>query len=190
MRFALPALCAAALAACSADPTHDDAEIEGTEREPAMEAVPGEQEATARSAPEPISREGDRDDTRAAAAENAPGAQAVLARLGAPYTRADLSNGERLWRRCRSCHTIAPGAPHRVGPNLHGVFTRAVGTADGFRYSDALSEAEFQWSPARLDDWLADPRGFLPGNRMSFAGLDQAQDRTDLIAWLAVDSAR
>ncbi|MFP4517905.1 MAG: c-type cytochrome [Oceanicaulis sp.] len=179
---ALTAVSAAlALSACGSEPDQDDAEITGTEREPAMETVPGE-------------RSGDADAptgaTQAAAAESGPDAQAILAGFGAPYTEADLSNGERLWRRCQSCHTIDEGARHMVGPNLHALFDRQVGGAEGFRYSSALEEADFEWSPEPLDQWLADPRGFLPGNRMSFAGLREEQDRTDLIAWLAVESAR
>lgn len=180
--FALTAL-AVSLGACGGPASQEtEPEIGNAEREPAMEAVPG---GDTRSQ-EPRS---DTNDTRAAAAENAPGAQAVLASFGPPYTEADLSNGERLWRRCTSCHTIEAGAPHRVGPNLNGLFERQVGTADGFRYSSALQEADFEWSPDQLDQWLADPRGFLPGNRMSFAGLRNEQDRYDLIAWLAVESA-
>lgn len=175
-------LFALALAACGGGDEPEDAEITGTEREPAIEAVPGEdaQDTPAQS---------DTDDTRAAAAENGADAQAVLAGFGAPYTEADLSNGERLWRRCQSCHTLEEGARHLVGPNLHGLFGRTVGGADGFRYSGALQEADFEWSPEQLDQWLADPRGFLPGNRMSFSGLRSEDDRTDLIAWLAVETA-
>ncbi|MEQ8405624.1 MAG: cytochrome c family protein [Oceanicaulis sp.] len=175
-------LFALTLAACGGEET-ENAEIAGAEREAAVEAVPGEAE---REAP----AQSDTDDTRAAAAENGPDAQAILAGFGAPYTGADLSNGERLWRRCQSCHTLPEGARHMVGPNLHGLFEREVGGAEGFRYSSALQQADFEWSPEQLDQWLADPRGFLPGNRMSFSGLRNEEDRTDLIAWLAVETAQ
>ncbi|MBI1265435.1 MAG: c-type cytochrome [Alphaproteobacteria bacterium] len=116
-------------------------------------------------------------------------ADAALAALGEPYMSANLFNGERLWRRCQSCHTVNEGARHLVGPNLHGMFGRRAGSADGFRYSDVVAGADFVWTPQALDEWLANPRDFLPGNRMSFAGLRHESDRTDLIAWLAAATA-
>lgn len=117
-------------------------------------------------------------------------AQAILASLGEPYASANLENGRRLFRRCASCHTLGSGDRHLVGPNLHGMFGREVGGAEGFRFSRALEEADFVWTKAELDSWLANPRTYLPGNRMSFAGLRTESDRNDLIAFLAVETAR
>jgi len=125
-------------------------------------------------------------DNGANAAEDA---QTILAALGEPYISANIENGARLWRRCQSCHTVGEGDRHMVGPNLHNMFGSQAGTAEGFRYSAALEEAGFIWSPQELDEWLANPRTYLPGNRMSFAGLRNESDRNDLIAWLAVNTA-
>ncbi|MEE2567729.1 c-type cytochrome [Hyphobacterium marinum] len=111
-----------------------------------------------------------------------------LAALPAPYSEADLANGARQFRRCTSCHTIGEGGPHRVGPNLHGLFRRTAGEAEGFNYSPALREAGFDWTPDHLDAWLADPRGYIPGNRMSFVGLRDADDRRDVIAYLLLET--
>jgi len=116
-------------------------------------------------------------------------ARTILAALGEPYLRADLTNGERRFRLCASCHTLGADEPHMVGPNLHGMFASRVGAAEGFPYSDALQAADFVWTPVELDAWLANPRGYLPGNRMTFAGLRNETDRRDLIAWLAVETA-
>lgn len=111
-------------------------------------------------------------------------AQAMLASLPAPYNTADLANGKKQFARCRSCHTLPEGGPDLVGPNLYGVFGRKAGAKDGYNYSDALKKADFVWDGPHLDAWLAEPRTYLPGTKMSFAGLKEAKDRTDLIAYL------
>ena len=123
----------------------------------------------------------------AAAAAPAPTdaeAQAMLASLPAPYNTADLANGKKQFARCRSCHTLGEGQGNLTGPNLYGVFGRKAGSKPGYNYSDAVKAADFTWDGEHLDRWLADPRGFLPGTKMSFAGLKDAKDRIDLIGYL------
>lgn len=115
--------------------------------------------------------------------------QAALAALPAPYNAADLENGRRAFARCRSCHTITPDGPNMTGPNLWGVFGRKAGTHPGYNYSKAVQEADIVWDGERIDHWLENPRTFLPGNKMSFAGLPDADDRRDLIAWLQLNTA-
>lgn len=114
--------------------------------------------------------------------------QARLASLPPPYNTADLENGRRRFGTCRSCHTITQGGPNMTGPNLYGVFGRRAGSHPDFAYSEALVNTGWTWDPARLDGWLADPRGYLPGTKMSFAGLKDAEDRRDLIAYLMVET--
>lgn len=113
---------------------------------------------------------------------------ALLASLPAPYNTGDLAKGKTQFALCQSCHTITAGGPNRTGPNLHGVFGRTAGTHEGFKYSDAVKAAGFKWDAEKLDAWLADPRGFLPGNRMSFVGVKDPQKRIDLIAYLKVET--
>ena len=113
---------------------------------------------------------------------------AVLAALPAPYHTADLQNGEAKFALCRSCHTITPGGANMTGPNLYGVFGRKPAQAPDFAYSSALKSATFVWDLADLDKWLADPRGFMPGTKMTFPGFKDAKDRVDVIAYLAVES--
>lgn len=97
----------------------------------------------------------------------------------------DPEHGRRVFLRCQSCHPVSSTAPPRLGPNLYGLFGRVVGAAKNYtRYSKALSDADFVWSAPLLDQWLTNPRTFLPGNKMIFAGLQSAQDRADLIAFL------
>jgi len=114
----------------------------------------------------------------------------ILASLPVPYSEGDLANGRRQFAKCRSCHVIEKGGDNRVGPALHGIFGRTAGTAAGFAYSPALKGAGFVWDGGKLDQWLADPKGFLPGNRMTFVGLKQEKDRRDVIAYIKVESAK
>ena len=113
---------------------------------------------------------------------------AVLATLPAPYNAGDLENGRRAFARCRSCHTITPGGPNMAGPNLYGVFGRQAGALDKYGYSHALRTADFAWDADKLDHWLENPKTFLPGNKMTFAGLRDATDRRDVIAFLKVET--
>lgn len=112
----------------------------------------------------------------------------ILASLPAPYSEADTENGRRVFARCRSCHTLPEGGPNLTGPNLWGVFGRQAGSLEGYNYSPALREAAFTWTAEQLDQWLNDPRGFLPGNKMAFAGVRDETDRRDLIAWLKLET--
>ncbi len=114
----------------------------------------------------------------------------ILKTLPAPYNTADLVNGRRQFAKCKSCHVIEKGGANRVGPALHSVFGRKAGTAPGFQYSDAVKNAGFIWDADKLNQWLLDPRGFLPGNRMSFAGIKPEADRRDVIAYIKVESAK
>ncbi len=113
---------------------------------------------------------------------------ALLATLPAPYNAADLDNGRRVFARCRSCHTITEGGPNMTGPNLYGVFGRQAGVHAKYNYSTALKQADFVWDGERLDHWLENPRTFLKGTKMSFAGIPVAEDRRDVIAFLKVET--
>ena len=103
-----------------------------------------------------------------------PGAQA----------EGDAQEGVKVFRACAACHSLAPGR-HMTGPSLAGLWNRKAGTAAGFsRYSDALKSAAVTWNAESLDSWLADPRAFIPNNRMTFPGIRDAKARADLIAYL------
>lgn len=102
----------------------------------------------------------------------------------APYIEADQSNGARQAQVCRACHSFDADGPNMIGPALYGVFGTSAGSRDGFDFSPALLGAGFIWTPRALDAWLAQPGRFLPGNRMTFAGVLRESDRDDLIAYL------
>lgn len=114
--------------------------------------------------------------------------QARIAALPAPYNAASYDAGRRVFAQCRSCHTVDADGGNRVGPNLHGVFGREVGTAAGFNYSQAVQDATFVWDADHLDHWLQNPQTFLPGNRMAFAGVRDETQRRDLIAFLMAET--
>lgn len=97
----------------------------------------------------------------------------------------DLHAGEKVYAKCKSCHALAAGK-NGVGPSLHGVVNRALGSVEGYRYSDAMkARAAETWTPELLDRYLADVKGTVAGTKMSFAGLAKAEDRANVIAFLA-----
>ncbi len=99
--------------------------------------------------------------------------------------------GERVFRKCKSCHQLGEGAKHRIGPHLNGIFGRRVGSHEDFRYSRALVRAGtggLEWHADTLDTFLEKPRAIASGTRMSFAGLKKTEDRLNLIAYLRIFS--
>jgi cytochrome c len=112
--------------------------------------------------------------------------QKALAALPPPYNTADLANGESKFALCSACHTLPEGGPNMTGPNLHGVFGRKAGALPGFSYSDALKATGWTWDAAHVDTWITDPKVALPGTKMTFAGLKDPKDRTDVIAYLMI----
>ena len=102
----------------------------------------------------------------------------------APYAGANLSRGENQAQICRACHSLDKEGPNMIGPALYQFFGREVGSRSGFEYSAVMRNADFVWTPEALNAWLAQPGRFLPGNRMTFAGVPRQGDRDDLIAYL------
>lgn len=111
-----------------------------------------------------------------------------FADLPAPYNTADYSRGKRVFRTCSSCHLLDPEAGNLVGPNLHGMFDRKAGELEGYTFSNVVAQADFQWTPEALDNWLSNPNSFLPGNNMSFTGVRREKDRMAVIAYLLVET--
>lgn len=100
----------------------------------------------------------------------------------------DAAAGEQVFRQCRACHMVGEDAKNRVGPVLNGIVGRAAGSVEGFRYSRPLEQAGADgliWTEDELHAFIEDPRGYLKGTRMSFRGIDDAQERADVIAYIA-----
>ncbi|KAJ1536554.1 cysteine desulfurase [Nowakowskiella sp. JEL0078] len=102
-----------------------------------------------------------------------------------PLWERDAVNGAKLFKtRCAQCHVVEKGQPHKVGPNLNGLFGRKSGTAAGFQYSDAMTKKQLTWTEDQMFIYLENPKKFVPGTKMVFAGLKKESDRKDLIAFL------
>lgn len=92
-------------------------------------------------------------------------------------------DGRRVFGQCRACHAVEAGA-NRVGPSLHAVVGRKAGSAPGYNYSKAMAASDLIWDEATLQAYLENPRTHLPGTKMSFAGIDDEQERRDVVAYL------
>jgi cytochrome c2 len=86
--------------------------------------------------------------------------------------------------RCAICHSVQPGK-NMLGPSLAGIVGKPSASAPGFAYSSAMKGANIKWTSDKLDKYLLSPAKMVPGNRMAFAGLPNATDRADVIAYLA-----
>lgn len=98
--------------------------------------------------------------------------------------KGDPAKGEQVFVICRACHQIGPGAQNGVAPVLNGVVGRKAGTYPGFDYSSANKNSGIVWTPEELDKYLTDPQKVVPGTKMIFPGLKNAQQRQDVIAFL------
>lgn len=94
----------------------------------------------------------------------------------------DPQAGEAIYPRCGACHTLAYD---RVGPRHCGVIGRPAGSVVGFEYSPAMKRSKLTWTRENLERFLADPVSTVPGTTMTYAGVPDAKERADLIAFLA-----
>jgi cytochrome c len=97
---------------------------------------------------------------------------------------ADIAKGEAAFKKCAACHTIAQGGPNGIGPNLWASMGKPHGHVAGFSYSDALKSVPGNWDFEGMDKWLANPKKYAPGTKMTFAGLGNPEERANLIAYL------
>jgi len=105
---------------------------------------------------------------------------------GAALAEGDAAAGEKVFKKCKVCHTFDP-SKKKIGPHLKGVVGRKAGAVEGYKYSKAMAAADIVWDEANLDKYLTKPRKFMKGTKMSFAGLKKEGQRADLIAYLKAE---
>lgn len=146
-------------------------------------------EATAEAAPEPAAVPEPAEATAEAAPATEPAAEPAAE--PAPAAGPDpalVAAGEKVFKKCTACHKVGEGAKNSTGPQLNGIVGRAAGTAEGFKYSKPLMDMAaggLVWDDAALHAFLENPKGFMKGTKMSFAGLKKPEDRDAVIAYLS-----
>jgi cytochrome c len=122
-----------------------------------------------------------------AATETPAAAAADGAKVEYASFTTDAAAGEKVFAACRTCHVFDEGV-NRVGPSLHKIVGRKSGSVAGFSYSDANKNSGITWTPDVLFAYLEDPKGYIPGTKMAFPGVKDAQKRADLVAYLEAQS--
>jgi cytochrome c len=100
----------------------------------------------------------------------------------------DLATGEKVFKKCAACHSIAKGGKNNIGPALYNVVGRQVGLINDYKYSKALSEYGKEWSFEELNGYLTKPTSWIKGTKMAFAGLRKEKDRASVILYLNQNS--
>ena len=108
----------------------------------------------------------------------------ALIAASAPALAGDPTAGAQVFKKCQACHAVGEGAKNKVGPELNGLFGRPAGSVPDYAYSDANKNSGIVWSHEIFAEYIKNPRGYLPGTKMSFAGLKKEKEIEDVTAYL------
>ena len=106
------------------------------------------------------------------------------------HAAGDAIAGEKVFAQCAACHTVGASALNSVGPVLNGVVGRAAGTYPGYRYSSAMRKSGLTWDEGTLSQYLEGPEKMVPGTKMLFPGIQNKDDRANVIAYLKQQTAK
>lgn len=121
-------------------------------------------------------------DEPVAAAAAAPVADEPIA---VRLAKADVARGEKAVGACKACHTFEKGGANKIGPHLYDVYARNKGSVDGFAYSAAMKgKSAEKWEADQLDGFLKNPKAYMPGTIMAYAGVGRPDTRADMVAYL------
>src|SRR5579859_2788796 len=120
--------------------------------------------------------------------EEAAGGEKAAAAPAEPIEKllqtASVQKGEQSAKKCVACHDFTKGGPNKVGPNLFGIVGDKKGEGRGFNFSAAMKAKGGTWSIDDLNKFIDNPKGFVPGTAMGFAGIQKDSERADLLAYL------
>jgi len=100
------------------------------------------------------------------------------------FASANLSDGEKVFKKCAACHSIAKGGANKIGPALYNVIGRQAGSLSDYKYSKGMIAYGKKWTPQEMDGFLENPKGWVKGTKMSYAGLKNPKERAALILFL------
>lgn len=100
------------------------------------------------------------------------------------YAAGDPAKGEKVFKKCKACHTADSGGKNKIGPNLFGIVGQAAAQTESYKYSSAMKDSGLTWDVATLDEYLKKPRALVKKTKMSFPGLKKEKDRNNVIAYL------
>ena len=108
--------------------------------------------------------------------------------LAVLLAKGSADNGAKVFKKCMACHTVEKGGANKVGPNLYNTVGNHFAHMEGFPYSEPVKAHGGTWGYDELNQWLTSPRAYIPGNKMGFAGLPDAQDRADVILYMRANA--